>query len=73
LPDAEHDGALAEAILKATAALIEDQGIDAVTMRAVAARVGYSATTIYLHFQDKDELVERSLVHAHDELLIRLY
>ena len=44
-------------ILAAAAALFDDGGADAVTMRAVAERIGYSATTIYLHFPDRDGLL----------------
>lgn len=63
------ENGLADVILQATASLIEDEGIDAVTMRAVAKRIGYSPTTIYLYFQNKDELLKQALVYAHGQLL----
>ena len=49
--------ALAFDILRVTADLIEEKGHDALTMREVAERLGYSATTIYLYFKDKEELI----------------
>ena len=45
------------AILDAARDLFVEQGVDAVTMRAIARRVGCSATALYLHFSDKESLV----------------
>ena len=64
---------LAEAILHATASLIEDHGVEAVTMRAVAARAGYSPTAIYLCFKNKEDLLEQTLIHAHSALVLALF
>jgi AcrR family transcriptional regulator len=33
------------------------KGVDALTMREIAKRIGYSATSIYLHFADKESLI----------------
>jgi AcrR family transcriptional regulator len=44
-------------ILDAATVLFDEGGAEAVTMRAVAERIGYSATTIYLHFADRDALL----------------
>ncbi len=55
---------LAEKILLATAAIIEEHGPDGVTMRGVARRIEYSATTIYLYFENKDDLLDQTVVRA---------
>ena len=55
---------LAEKILLATAAIIERQGPDGVTMRGVAKEIEYSATTIYLYFDNKDDLLNQTVVRA---------
>jgi AcrR family transcriptional regulator len=48
---------LRDEILDAAEALLVEQGTkEAVTIRAVADKVGVSAPSIYLHFADKDEL-----------------
>jgi AcrR family transcriptional regulator len=47
------------AILEAARDLLAGGGIDALSMRAVASRVGVSATAIYNYFQNKQALVER--------------
>ena len=49
-------------ILDAARELFEKEGYDKVTMRRVAEAIEYSPTTIYLHFEDKDDLV-RALCH----------
>ncbi len=44
-------------IIDAARELFVTQGVEAVTMRAIAKRIGYSATSIYLHFADKETLL----------------
>jgi AcrR family transcriptional regulator len=44
-------------ILEAARELFVDEGVEATTMRAIAARIGYTPTAIYHHFQDKDALI----------------
>ncbi len=46
-----------DAILDATRELFAEGGLAAISMRRVAAQVGYSPRTIYLHFADKDDLL----------------
>ncbi len=44
-------------IIDAARELFVTVGYEAVTMREVAKRIGYSATSIYLHFADKESLL----------------
>jgi AcrR family transcriptional regulator len=44
-------------IIDAARHLFVTHGVEAVTMREVAKRIGYSATSIYLHFADKESLI----------------
>src|SRR3954462_14730867 len=46
-----------QAILDAAAALFREQGYERFSLRQVAERIGYSPTTIYLYFTDKDDLL----------------
>src|SRR5436309_12980558 len=48
---------LRRSILTAAAELFLEQGYDHFSMRQVAERIGYSATTIYLYFENKDDLL----------------
>ncbi|HAF01740.1 MAG TPA: TetR family transcriptional regulator [Methylophilaceae bacterium] len=44
-------------IMEVARDLFVQKGIDAVTMREIAKRIGYSATSIYLYFADKQALL----------------
>ena len=46
-----------QAILDAAAALFREHGYERFSLRQVAERIGYSPTTIYLYFTDKDALL----------------
>jgi AcrR family transcriptional regulator len=45
-------------ILDAARELFVTDGVEATTMRAIAARIEYTPTAIYHHFKDKDALLE---------------
>ncbi len=49
---------LRDRIVRAAAALLEEDGLDALSTRAVAARAGVPAPTIFRVFGDKDGLLE---------------
>jgi len=44
-------------IIDAARDLFVTRGVEAVSMREIAKRIGYSATSIYLHFADKESLL----------------
>ncbi len=44
-------------ILNAARRMLVQHGYDGTTMRAIAAKIGYTPTAIYHYFQDKDALV----------------
>lgn len=48
-------------IINAARELFVSRGVEAVTMREIAKQIGYSATSIYLHFADKDALLRAIL------------
>jgi AcrR family transcriptional regulator len=50
-------------ILDAARELFAEHGYEAVTMRKIAEKIEYSATAIYLHFKDKDELIQELCAH----------
>lgn len=59
---------LRESILTAAAALLLERGSD-FSMRLLAERIGRSATTIYLHFEDKDDLLRAVLAEGFERFL----
>lgn len=61
-------------ILDAAADLLEETGDEsALTLRAVARRVGITAPSIYAHFGDRNEILEGVLEAAFETLLGRLH
>lgn len=50
-------GEIRQRILDAARELFATEGYEKVTMRRIAEVIEYSATTIYHHFEDKDDLV----------------
>lgn len=52
-----HHGNLAETLVAAALALIEAEGLAALNLRELARRSGVSATAVYRHFDDKDQLL----------------
>lgn len=44
-------------ILDAAREMFAEKGVESTTMRAIADRIGYTATAIYYHFADKDALL----------------
>jgi AcrR family transcriptional regulator len=63
---------LHQSILDAANDVLLEDGYAAITMRKVAERIGYSATSIYLHFDSKDALlhalIERGYRMLHEAL-----
>ena len=43
--------------IEATQALIEEEGIDHLTIRKIAARAGYNSATLYHYFDNLDQLI----------------
>jgi AcrR family transcriptional regulator len=61
---------LREDIVSAALRLLDELGDDqALSMRAVARAVGVAATSVYLHFADRDALVLAALERYHHDLI----
>lgn len=52
-----HRGAVREAVLDTTAALVSERGLRAVTMSEVAERTGIGRATLYKYFADVDAIL----------------
>jgi AcrR family transcriptional regulator len=63
---------LRQAILRAAAELLVEVGYEGFSLRQVAERVGYSATTIYLYFEDREDLLFAVVDEAFDAFLAAL-
>jgi AcrR family transcriptional regulator len=56
-PTRYHHGDLRRALLQEAARTIQVQGVERLTLRAVADRLGVSRTALYRHFADKSSLL----------------
>jgi AcrR family transcriptional regulator len=62
---------LRDELLRATAELLDESGDEAaVSIRAVARRVGRSTPLVYEHFADREELVHLAARHALDQMAV---
>jgi AcrR family transcriptional regulator len=69
---ARQKQALRASILRAANEVFLERGYQGLSMRSVAERIGYTATTIYLYFKDKDDLLFALLDEGYAELGQRL-
>ncbi len=67
-PPEESAADLRESILDAANELLLDAGYAGITMRKIADRIGYSATSIYLHFASKDALLHALIERGYNLL-----
>jgi AcrR family transcriptional regulator len=63
-----HHGDLRAACLRAAMELLEEGGVAALSMRAVARRAGVSAAAPYRHYADRDALVSAVAAVGYGEL-----
>ncbi len=59
---------LRKKILAEAIGIVYREGPKSVTMRSLAEKLGYSAATIYLHFENKEELLKEIALHGFDVL-----
>jgi len=53
-----HHGNLREVLIAEGAKIVEEKGVNALTLREISERAGVSRTAPYRHFADKSELLE---------------
>lgn len=69
---ARDKDALRHKILEAAVELFVQNGYESVTMRGIADRIEYSASTIYLYFKNKTEIVGAICAETFETLIERL-
>ena len=70
--NASVDTDLRRVILDSTRHLLVEEGYKNLSMRKIARAIGYSATSIYLHFENKDALIHTLIEEGMDRLLALL-
>jgi AcrR family transcriptional regulator len=61
-----------QAILDAAREIIQQEGVDALSMRAIADRIDYSAATLYEYYGGKDEIIQAVCRQGHQLLRERM-
>jgi AcrR family transcriptional regulator len=69
---ADEQQELRQAILAAAGELLLERGYEGFSMRRLAARIGYTATTLYLYFENKEDLLFTLLDDGYREFGERL-
>ncbi|MFG1627853.1 TetR/AcrR family transcriptional regulator [Kribbella sp. NPDC049227] len=65
-----HGARLREEIVATAIRMLDELADDqALSLRAVAREIGIAATSVYLHFADRDDLVFAALQQAHADLM----
>ena len=64
-----HHGDLRAALIKSALSLIQDKGLDALTLRAAARQAGVSHAAPYRHYRDKEALLAAVVEACFIELL----
>lgn len=63
-----HHGDLEAALLATARSLVEENGVEAVSLRQIAATLGVSPSAVYHHFPDKSALLAALAGIVHQEL-----
>ena len=64
-----HHGALADALVTAALARVEESGVEGVSMRELAQSLGVSHAAPYRHFADRDELMAAVAARGFEDLV----
>lgn len=67
-----HHGNLKNALIKAGAELLVEEGVKSLSLRKVAAKVGVSHSAPYAHFKDKESLIAAITTEGFQQLYERL-
>jgi AcrR family transcriptional regulator len=70
-PTRYHHGDLKAALINSAAAMLEEEGPEAISFRAIARAVGVSQTAPYNHFRSKEHLLATLAASGFRELLTR--
>lgn len=63
-----HHGNLKEALVQTALEMVDCEGIEKITLRELAQRLGTSRSAIYRHFKNKEELMKQVILGGFDRL-----
>src|SRR5512140_2152261 len=59
-----------DTMLKAARHVVARRGLAGASMQAIAAEAGVAKGTLYLYFEDRDDLIEQAVGRVFEELLL---
>ena len=59
-------------ILEAAIKIIADEGYDKLTMRRIAKVIGYTPTTLYLYYKDKEQILEDIVREVYRKIIVNV-
>ncbi|NQY21303.1 MAG: TetR/AcrR family transcriptional regulator [Campylobacteraceae bacterium] len=62
-----HHGNLKEELLKESLKIIQDKGIESLTLQVLATQLGTSRSAIYRHFSSKNDLINNVMMYGFDK------
>ncbi|MBD3810444.1 MAG: TetR/AcrR family transcriptional regulator [Sulfuricurvum sp.] len=71
-----HHGNLKEALLSTALQMVEEEGLDAITLREITQRLGTSRSAVYRHFESKEDLIKGVIKQGYaqmDELFTPIF
>lgn len=68
--DTRNKGVTREMVAAAAAGVLDDDGLEQLSMRRVAARLGVSPMALYNHVQSKDDLLELLADHLRAQVVV---
>jgi len=66
--DTYHHGNLKESLITTALEMLDKEGLEAITLRELASRLGTSRSAIYRHFKGKDALMRAVILEGFQEL-----
>ncbi len=63
-----HHGNLKESLVQTALGMVDREGIDKITLRELADRLGTSRSAIYRHFKNKEDLMKQVILGGFDKL-----
>ena len=67
-PSSTEEGAFSAKILSEALEVLDAEGLEGLTMRALAARIGINPMTIHYHFKDRNGLIRALANHVYSEV-----
>lgn len=67
MKQAYHHGNLRESLIETALEMVEDEGVESITLRELTTRLGTSRSALYRHFDSKEALIQELISAAFEQ------